>query len=243
VKTAIEAAGSHLALILEDTGTTLPTAISGIEGGGGDATEAKQDLILAAVAALDVGTGSGANAVTITIDDGTNPLESVKVRVTKGSESYLGTTNASGVATFALDNGTWTVRATLPLYTMDAETLVVDGTEAETYSMTALSVTVSDEGLVTGYWLAHDADGVATEDVTVTVRPVSSGQTGTAHETSGRECESDANGMIYVANLKPGMRYEARRGTDKTWIQFDVATTATTPYALTDVWGRDEEAT
>lgn len=48
IKTALEAAGSNLAQILEDTGTTLPAAISGIEAGtGGDATAANQATIIA----------------------------------------------------------------------------------------------------------------------------------------------------------------------------------------------------
>lgn len=95
----------------------------------------------AILAAAGNGGGTGANSVTITVDDGTNPLESAKVRMTKGAESYLLTTNASGVAAFSLDNGTWTVHITLPLYTFTATTLVVDGTETQTYSMTAQTIT------------------------------------------------------------------------------------------------------
>ena len=222
---------------LDDQLAGLDSAIGEIEAGsGGDATAENQEAILAAVNALDVGTGTGANAVTITIDDGTDPLESVKVRVTKGAESYLGTTNASGVATFALDNGTWTVRATLPLYTMDAETLVVDGDEDETYSMSAVSITPSEPGSVTGYWIARCADGQPIEGVEIGVRVKSSMSAGTAHQAATRTVVSDEAGVASVANLLPSVRYEARAGQGP-WIEFIVPAGSASPYQLPDIWG------
>ena len=53
IKAAIEAAGSSIAQVLEDTGTTLPAAIEAIEAGsGGDATAANQTTIINAIAAM-----------------------------------------------------------------------------------------------------------------------------------------------------------------------------------------------
>jgi len=91
--------------------------------------------------AASIGTGTGARTVTITVNDGADPLESVRVRLTKGASSYVGSTNASGVVTFHVDDGTWTVAATLTGYTYAGTTIVVDGDETATYSMTAQTIT------------------------------------------------------------------------------------------------------
>ena len=92
VKTAIEAAGSHLTLILEDTGTTIPALL------------------------LDVGTGTGAIEHDITVlDADTHQLSDVELWVyTDTAMTNLvasGITNAFGVATFYLDAGTYFVKS------------------------------------------------------------------------------------------------------------------------------------
>jgi len=105
--------------ILTDTGTTLPAQISGITAGS----------------------GSGARTVTITVDDGTTALQNATVRMTEGVNTFTALTNVSGVAVFNLDDATYTVGLTKAGYTYAGTTLLVNGTEAATYSMTVVSIT------------------------------------------------------------------------------------------------------
>jgi hypothetical protein len=106
--------------ILEDTGTTLPAAIAAIDAGG---------------------SGTGARTVTITVNDGTTALQNATVRMTEGANTFTALTNVSGVAVFNLDDATYTVGVTKSGYSYAGTTLIVNGTETATYSMTQVSVT------------------------------------------------------------------------------------------------------
>jgi len=86
-------------------------------------------------------TGSGARTVTITVDDGTDALENATVRFTEGGNSYVGSTNASGGIVFSLDDATYNLAISKSGYSFTPTTLVVDGDETETYSMSAISIT------------------------------------------------------------------------------------------------------
>ena len=91
------------------------------------------------------GTGTGARTVTITVNDGSTVLQNARVRLTEGANTYTGLTNASGVVTLNVDDATYTVAITKIGYSYAGTTLVVDGTEAVTYSMTTISVTPPDD--------------------------------------------------------------------------------------------------
>jgi len=153
VKTAIEAAGSHLTLILEHTGTTIPATITTAQGTltklddtlendggtyrftknaleeapsgtGGDATADNQTAILDAIAALDVGAGSGAIEHDVTVlDPDTDPISDVQVWVyTEEAMTNLvanGITDAFGVVTFFLDAGTYYTKCQKSGYNFD----------------------------------------------------------------------------------------------------------------------------
>jgi hypothetical protein len=105
--------------VLVDTGTTLPAQIAGISAGS----------------------GTGARTVTITVNDGTTALQNATVRMTEGANTFTATTNVSGVAVFNLDDATYTVGVTKSGYSYAGTTLVVNGTETATYSMTVVSIT------------------------------------------------------------------------------------------------------
>lgn len=168
--------------------------------------------LYAAVAAF---AGSGARAVTITVNDGATILEGVKVRVTKGAESYVVATNASGQAVFNLDDGTWTVALSLAGYSYAGTTLVVDGTETETYSMTALALTAStDPNASTGYLTCYDEDGEAQSGVVIYCQQTAA-LSGSAYACSGavRSETSDATGLVQFTNLWQGAQYAVWRGT------------------------------
>lgn len=94
------------------------------------------------------GAGSGARTVTITVNDGTTVLENAIVRMTEGANTFTALTNSSGVAVFNLDDATYTVGITKPGYTYSGTSLVVNGTETATYSMTAISISNPTAGKV-----------------------------------------------------------------------------------------------
>lgn len=118
-----------------DTLKTLSDQIDGI-GGGGDATEAKQDTIIAYVdsletrltavragyldnltnldAAISSIPGAAAGAIEVTdllINDGSNPIEGAEVWITTDSGGsnrvWYGVTNAAGVPKDVGDNNPW----------------------------------------------------------------------------------------------------------------------------------------
>jgi len=183
------------------------------------------------------GTGTGARSVTITVNDGTSPLETAKVRVTQGAETYLGTTNSSGVATFSLDDATWTVRVTKPGYTLSAQTLIVNGTETVTYSMTAVSVAApSDPGLSRLVATCYGIDGQPEDGVKVHFQLTSgTGTAGIVHDSGVRTITSNADGELMVDGERPefviGATYRARRGNVGQWVE------KTIPDADSFTWG------
>lgn len=101
--------------------------------------------VSADIAAVSSSTGTGARTVTITVNDGTTILQNARVRVVEGVNTYTGLTNASGVVVFNLDDATYTVSITKSGYTYAGTSLIVDGTETRTYSMTVVSVTPPDD--------------------------------------------------------------------------------------------------
>lgn len=116
---------------------TVESAISAMRGADNDTLKTLSDQI----DGLSASTGSGARTVTITVNDGTTVLQNARVRLTEGVNTYTGMTNVSGVVTFNLDDATYTVGITKTGYSYAGTTLVVDGTETRTYSMTVISVT------------------------------------------------------------------------------------------------------
>lgn len=161
------------------------------------------------------GTGTGARTVTITTQLSGAPLEGASVRLTKGAETYVGQTNVSGQLTFNVDDGTWVVSITSPGATFGGASLVVDGPETMTYSLTAISVTPSAPGGVTGYWLCLGVNGLIESGVTMSMQAVEvpEGSTGLALDTTIRTATSNGSGVAQFTDLVPGARYSAWRGT------------------------------
>jgi hypothetical protein len=142
--------------------TRIPDAAPGAEGGlpvlSADLTVAVEldsaairaaigmaaadlDTQLDAILAGGGGSGTGSRTVTITVNDGTTALQNATVRMTEGANTFTALTNASGVAVFNLDDATYTVGVTKSGYSYAGTTLIVNGTETATYSMTLVSVT------------------------------------------------------------------------------------------------------
>ena len=123
------------------SGLATAASITTMRGADNDTLKTLSDQI----DGLSASTGSGARTVTITVNDGTTVLENARVRLTEGANTYTGLTNVSGVVTFNLDDATYTVGITKSGYSYAGTTLVVDGTETRTYSMTVISVTPPDD--------------------------------------------------------------------------------------------------
>ena len=108
--------------------------------------------------------GGGINQVTITINDGTDPLPDVDVHVYNSDNTvfmHTDTTTSLGVATFTLNDGTYKVRLqkvgvsfTVP------ETLTVSGDTTGTYSGTVVSIGAPvDSDVCRVYEYCFDQDG------------------------------------------------------------------------------------
>lgn len=179
-----------------------------------DDLTAIENLIAAAIpdiaTAVNAGAaGSGARTVTVTVNDGAIVLQNARVRMTEGANTYVALTNASGVVTFNLNDATYTVSITKDGYSYAGTTLVVDGTEAVTYSMSVVTITPSDVDKVTGYWTVLDEDGNEASGVVLTVkaRQASRGSAGALHDAATRTATSAANGLVQFTNMIPGWKY------------------------------------
>lgn len=155
------------------------------------------DAILAAAGG---GTGGGANVVTITVDDGADPLENAIVRLAEGVNSYSTTTDASGDAVFSLDDATYTLTITKGGYSFTPTTQVVSGTTSETKSMAQIvAPTPSSPELcvVTGTFTEPDGTALVSADIVfrlVAARNITTG--GVLVQETEWTVTTDANGEI-----------------------------------------------
>ena len=161
--------------------------------------------------------GTGARTVVVTVNDGTTNLTGAFVRVIKvgdPSVNLYGTT-VSGVVTFNLDDGSYTVSITKGGYSYAGTTLVVDGTEAVTYSMTATSITPGTGSFTTGFLTAYDETGTAEVGASIycelTKAPAS--DTGFSYDSALRTLTSVAGGLVEIPGLIKGGTYRIWRGT------------------------------
>ena len=192
--------------VLEEPLTAAPSNGDEFVVIAGSHVHAIADIAAGVLASIN---GSGARTVTITVDDGTNPLQNALVRVTNGGDTYVVGTNVSGVATFNLDDATWIVSITKGGYSFAGASLVVDGTETVTYSMSLVVITPSSPSLVTGYWTVLDETGSAAASVVVTIkaRQPLRGGAGIIHDAGERTATSNGSGLVQFTNLIPGWRY------------------------------------
>jgi len=171
------------------------------------------DAILAAASAS---AGTGARLVTITVNDGTTVLQNAVVRLTEGGNTYRALTNVSGVATFNVDDATYSVAISKVGYSYAGTTIVVNGVETATYSMTAINVTPGSGDLTTGYLTCLDELGAAEASVAVRCQlvQVPSSGTGFAYDSTVQVETSAANGLVEFPMVK-GCRYLIWRGSIK----------------------------
>jgi hypothetical protein len=214
IQTRLPAAliGGKMDSIAELDSATLRAAL----GMSGADLDAQLDAILAAASA---GAGTGARTVTITVDDGTTALQNAVVRLTEGVNTFRALSNASGVAVFNLDDATYTVAVTKSGYTYAGTTLVVDGTETATYSMTAVSVTPPtnpDLSAIEVLCLDEDFAAASGIDVDFRMASVAAGDQNRAHPGAKRTVTSNVSGIARFEGPQ-GATIEWKRGTGQVW--------------------------
>jgi hypothetical protein len=210
---------------------TVVTSASGTAG--------KASIDPTQYAALLANTGTGARTLTVTVNDGTDPLEGAKVRFTRNAEDYIGTTNASGQVAFGLDDGTWSVAITLAGYTFAPTTKVVSATGSQTYSMTAQSITASEPGQVTGYLYAYDELGAVEAGVVYTLAMIRAATGyGAGPDSKARTATSDALGLVQFTGMFPGATYSIQRGSSPV-ASFKVPAGTTGNYSIPNVLGQE----
>jgi hypothetical protein len=191
------------------TSNGVTAAFTEIKGAGWSSGTDTLEEIADAIAAINVGGGTGARTVNVTVNDGTNALQNAIVRMTLNAETYVQTTNSSGQCTFNLDDGTWTVSISKSGYSFAGTTLVVNGTETATYSMSLVVITPSSGNKVTGYWTVLDENGAAAASVVITIkaRQATRSSVGILHDAGERTATSNGSGLVQFANMIPGWSY------------------------------------
>ena len=183
--------------------------------------DSQLDAILAAASA---GAGTGARTVTITVNDGTTVLQNAIVRFTEGSNTFRAVTNASGVAVFNLDDATYTVAVTKSGYTYAGTTMVVNGTETATYSMTATSITPPtnpDLSAVVVLCLGTDFEPEAGVTIDIRIVTLPSGSTNTAYPGIKQTATSNGSGIATLEAPK-GSVCEWKRGKEDSWTEITI---------------------
>lgn len=158
--------------------------------------------------------GGGANLVTITVTDGTDPLQNATVRVASGVLSESDQTNVDGEVQFALGNATYIVTIERAGYESHVASLVVSGTTSEAYELTALVVTPpASPSVATGSMLVLDEFSEPEEGISISLQMTEGpGTAGYSLDTKIRTEVSDVDGMVEFIKLRRGATYSIWRG-------------------------------
>lgn len=182
------------------------------------------------------GGGSGASLVTITVNDGTNPIEGAVVALYSNDVlNGYGTTNVSGVVQLTPNSGdvTYTVAILKASYSFTPTTLAVSGATSHAYSMSLISVSPEVDPLrTTLYFTAYDDDNVATSGINYEFVLVEPGlDTGYSFSRSTITATSAGAGLVQVSLLQSS-NYKGRRiradGKESLWIDITTGNTSTT---------------
>ena len=163
-------------------------------------------------------TGSGARSVSITVLLDEIAQQSALVRLVKGAEKYLATTDEDGLAEFSVNDGTWRVSITLANTQFTPVDLVVNANVSQSYSLTALpALEASDPNMITGYWLCLSQAGTPESGVQITLTAMSlpANSTGLILDSASRSATTGADGIASFTNLIPGVRYKVKRNSGR----------------------------
>lgn len=188
------------------------------------------------------GAGSGAYVRTVTVtSNGTTPIVGAIVRLTDG-QSYTATSNGSGVASFSLDTGSYTLSVTKAGYSYTPTTVTVSGAGNTTITLTAVTIPpAANADQTTAYLYTYDGAGTLEGDVAIEFRVVDPSTdaedgAGTSYPRKPFTIRSDNDGLLETP-LKKNSTYAARRGIGA-WIEFETDDQST--YQLPEVLGQIE---
>jgi hypothetical protein len=153
------------------------------------------------------------SAVTLTFVDANNvPVPNVRLAVV-GQGSWQADTN--GVASFGLDDGTYTVAAAnVGLVMFPNTTLVVNGTTAETITGNAANIPAPSANQFTAYLYTRDATGAIEPGVKVSFQMIDARSSGGAYDNTPLLVTSDGNGLVSTP-LQCDATYRIWRGDSK----------------------------
>jgi len=215
-----------------------------IATGAVDADALATDAVTEIASAVGTATtGTGANVVTITVNDGSSALQNAIVRMTEGANTFFGTTNASGVVTFSLDNATYTISITKTGYSFTPTTQVVSGTTSATKSMTAITISpAADPATTNAYLTTYNENGAIESGVILSFRlltpPGTAGQAHPGDVFTATSSGTSSNNL--TVTLLRSATYQAWRGAStapKKKVQF--TTTDTSTFQLPEILGYD----
>lgn len=151
--------------------------------------------------------GSGAFLVTITVSDGTDPLQGAKVRLTEGVFNLFLFTDVNGVATFALDAATYNLFITKSGFQFDPTTITVTASADFPESMDAVVIPTapSDLALCRVFGSLETIDNQPARKVEVTFTLLAPDPTKSEKLLAGRvlRIKTDAMGRITDSNGNP----------------------------------------
>lgn len=188
---------------------TTPSAIRADIGMSTNNLDSQLTGILAAVVASS---GTGGDVVTVTVTDGTNPIQNATVYFTINLSKYSAKTNSSGVCQLAPNEGTGTYGVAIFAagYQFTPTTLNVTGTMSQSYMMTPIVITPSVSPLVTGYFYCVDnmEQPVAGVLHVLKMQSAPPGESGFSREKLQRlPIASDSTGLVEFVDLVPGATY------------------------------------
>ena len=239
VETVASGVATLLTRISSTVGSMFLDLIQMITGDGTANAQFSAKALENAPTSAGAGTGTGARSVAVTVLLSGSPVEGALVRLTKGAETYIGTSDNAGLVPFNVNDGTWAVAITAAGASFAGASLVVDGAETVSYSLTAGSAIVpSEPGFVTGYWLCLSPSGVPEAGATVSIQisALPSNSVGLALDDTIRTATSAGDGVAQFENLIPGVRYGIWRGAgEKCYVT--IPTNATSPLELSSIIG------
>jgi hypothetical protein len=179
---------------------TVPSDIGGTFTPTTDSTEAIAEAV--------AGGGTGAYHSTVTVTDGTDPIEGARVRVTQNgiTRGICTGTDASGNFTFGLDSGTFTIVATAAGFIPVTTTRTVTGEEAGTLindlEMTLIAITPpGDPTLCTvqGYVIDGEGNPKSGVEFTFDLESPAAKSSGNILSLGKISKTTDANGLVTAA--------------------------------------------